>query len=116
MKKKLSISTHLCFQNLKVLILLKIIKNKEKKTGCTVHYVNKKLDDGGIILKKMFYLKLKDDEVTKKKTQSVEYKAYPEAIIKIFRNYLIFKKKLNFFFRIFKESEPCTEFLSIEIP
>ena len=63
------------------------LKNKEKKTGCTVHYVNKKLDDGGIILKKMFYLKLKDDEVTlKQKTQKLEYRAYPEAIVKIFRN------------------------------
>ena len=63
------------------------LKNKEKKTGCTVHYVNNKLDDGHIILKKMFYLKLKDNvETLKQKTQKLEYKAYPEAIIKIFRN------------------------------
>ena len=34
----------------------RVIKNKEKKTGCTVHYVNNKLDDGDIIVKKMFYL------------------------------------------------------------
>jgi folate-dependent phosphoribosylglycinamide formyltransferase PurN len=24
----------------------RILKNKEKKTGCTVHYVNEKLDGG----------------------------------------------------------------------
>ena len=24
----------------------RILKNKEKKTGCTVHYVNEKLDSG----------------------------------------------------------------------
>tara|TARA_B100000963_G_scaffold350783_1_gene361489 strand:- start:482 stop:1045 length:564 start_codon:yes stop_codon:yes gene_type:complete len=65
----------------------RILKNKEKKTGCTVHYVNNKLDDGAIIVKKYFYLDKNDDEITlKKKTQNIEYKAYPEAIIKIFRN------------------------------
>ena len=64
------------------------LKNKEKKTGCTVHYVNNKIDDGQIILKKKFYIDLKDNvETLKHKTQKLEYKAYPEAIIKIFRNY-----------------------------
>ena len=59
----------------------------KKKTGCTVHYVNNKLDDGDIILKKIFYINSNDNEITlKKKTQTMEYKAYPEALIKIFRN------------------------------
>ena len=63
------------------------LKNKEKKTGCTVHYVNSKMDDGHIILKKKFYLDRKDSvETLKFKTQKLEYKAYPEAINKIFRN------------------------------
>ena len=30
----------------------KILIEKEKKTGCTVHFVNEKLDGGKIILKK----------------------------------------------------------------
>ena len=65
----------------------KALKNKEKKAGCTVHYVNNKMDDGHIILKKKFYLDKKDSVKTLKiKTQKLEYKAYPEAIIKIFRN------------------------------
>ena len=65
----------------------RILKNKEKKTGCTVHFVNKKLDDGDIIVKKYFYLNANDDKLTlKRKTQKLEYKAFPEAIIKIFRN------------------------------
>lgn len=64
------------------------LENKEKKTGCTVHYVNNKMDDGHIILKKNFYIKKKDSaETLKNKTQKLEYKAYPEAIIKIFRNF-----------------------------
>ena len=34
----------------------RILKNKECKTGCTVHYVNKQLDSGKIINKKIFLL------------------------------------------------------------
>ena len=66
----------------------RILKNKEKKTGCSVHFVNDKLDNGRIIVKKNFFLNSKDNEESlKKKTQVLEYKAYPEAIIKIFRRY-----------------------------
>ena len=32
----------------------RILENNEKITGCTVHYVNEKLDSGRIILKKKF--------------------------------------------------------------
>tara|TARA_B100002019_G_scaffold274190_1_gene270917 strand:+ start:850 stop:1413 length:564 start_codon:yes stop_codon:yes gene_type:complete len=66
----------------------RILKNKEKKTGCTVHYVNQKLDGGDVIVKKFFYIDIHDNENTlKKKTQKLEYRAYPEAIIKIFSNH-----------------------------
>jgi folate-dependent phosphoribosylglycinamide formyltransferase PurN len=65
----------------------KILKNKEVKTGCTVHFVNKKLDDGKIIVQKYFFINSKDDEFSlKRKTQIIEYNAFTEAIIKIFRN------------------------------
>ena len=64
----------------------RIMKSEEIKTGCTVHYVNNKLDDGNIISKKFFYLEPDDNESTlKQKTQKKESRAYPEAIIKIFR-------------------------------
>ena len=64
------------------------LENNEKTTGCTVHYVNNKMDDGQIILKKKFYINVKDSvETLRLKTQKLEYKAYPEAIIKIFRNF-----------------------------
>ena len=64
----------------------KIIQNKEKKTGCTVHFVNEKLDSGKLIVQKSFFIK-KDDKVDilKKKTQKLEHKAFSEAIIKIYR-------------------------------
>ena len=65
----------------------RIIKNKEKKTGCTVHYVNEKLDSGNVITQKSFFINPSDNElVLKQKTQKLEYQAFPEAIIKIFQN------------------------------
>ena len=65
----------------------RMLKNKEKEAGCTVHYVNEKLDSGSTILKKKFFINSFDNEkVLKKKTQILEYRAFPEAIIKIFRN------------------------------
>ena len=65
----------------------RMLKNKEIKGGCTVHYVNEKLDSGSTIIQKKFEISNKDDEVIlKNKTQKLEYRAFPEAIIKIFRN------------------------------
>ena len=63
----------------------KAIKAKEKFTGCTVHFVDEKLDSGKIILKKKILIHSKETEKTLKlRVQKEEYKAYSEAIIKIF--------------------------------
>jgi len=65
----------------------RMLKNKEKNAGCTVHYVNNKLDGGNMIIQKRFSINRNDDEkILKKKTQQLEYLAFPEAIVKIFRN------------------------------
>ena len=65
----------------------RILKNREIKTGCTVHYVNKKLDDGAIIIRKSFFINSNESEFSlKRKTQKLEHRAYPEAVIKVFRN------------------------------
>ena len=65
----------------------RMLKNNEKKAGCTVHYVNKKLDSGNNIIQKKFFINENDNEnILKNKTQRLEYRALPEAIIKIFRN------------------------------
>ncbi len=64
----------------------RVLKSQEIKTGCTVHYVSEKLDSGKIISQKGFYINNSDNEKSlKEKTQKLEYKIYPEAIIKIFR-------------------------------
>ena len=64
----------------------KVLKNNERKTGCTVHYVDEKIDNGRIILQKSFFIN-KDDNIRilKNKTQRLEYLAFSEAIIKIYR-------------------------------
>ena len=65
----------------------RILKNKENKSGCTVHFVNENLDSGKIIVQKRFYISSNDTELDiKYKTQKLEYLAYPEAIIKVCKN------------------------------
>jgi phosphoribosylglycinamide formyltransferase-1 len=64
----------------------RVLNNKEKLTGCTVHYVNKKLDSGKIILKKKIFIKSSDTEKTlKDRVQTKEHRAYSESIFNIFR-------------------------------
>ena len=64
----------------------RVLKNKERKTGCTVHFVNEKLDAGKIILKKFFYINEKDNVASlKRKTQILEHNAYSEAIIRVIK-------------------------------
>ena len=68
-------------------IFSRVIKNKEIRSGCTVHFVNEKLDNGKIIVQKFFFINEYDKENDIKiKTQKLEYLAFPEAIIKLFRN------------------------------
>ena len=60
------------------------IKNKEKFSGCTVHYVTSKLDSGKIILKKKVPIKKSDTAyLLQKRVLKEEYKIYPKAIRKI---------------------------------
>tara|TARA_Y100000389_G_scaffold58293_1_gene54284 strand:- start:1081 stop:1659 length:579 start_codon:yes stop_codon:yes gene_type:complete len=59
--------------------------NKEKYSGCTVHFVSSKLDSGKIILQKK--VKINKNETVKtlsKKILAQEHKLYPKAILKIF--------------------------------
>ena len=61
------------------------IKNKEKYSGCTVHFVNSKLDSGKIILQDK--VRIKKNETPKtlaKKILAKEHKLYPKAILKVF--------------------------------
>ena len=61
------------------------IKNKEKYSGCTVHFVNSKLDSGKIILQdKVRIDKNETPKTLAKKILAKEHKLYPKAILKVF--------------------------------
>ena len=62
----------------------KAIKNKDKFSGCTVHYVTSKLDSGKIIMQKKIRVYKKDNEFSlAKKVLIQEHKLYPTAILTI---------------------------------
>ena len=61
------------------------LNNKEKYSGCTVHFVNSRLDSGRIILQKK--VKISKNETRSslaKKILVQEHKLYPKAIMKVF--------------------------------
>ena len=61
------------------------LNNNEKYSGCTVHYVNSKLDSGKIILQKK--VKISKNETKNSLAYKVlkqEHKLYPKAILKVF--------------------------------
>ncbi len=61
------------------------LSNNEKYSGCTVHFVNSRLDSGKIILQKK--VKISKNETPKslaKKILIQEHKLYPKAIRKVF--------------------------------
>ena len=65
----------------------RVIKNKEKFTGGTVHFVNTKLDSGKIILQKKVRILKKDNELSlSKKVLKIENQIYPKAIKKYISN------------------------------
>ena len=63
------------------------IDNKEKYSGCTVHFVNSKLDSGKIILQKK--VKIFKNDTSKrlgKRVLKYEYLLYPKALNKVLSN------------------------------
>ena len=61
------------------------LNDKEKYSGCTVHFVNSRLDSGKIILQKK--VKISKNETPKSLARKIlkeEHKLYPNAILKIF--------------------------------
>ena len=64
---------------------IRAINNKEKFSGCTIHFVNSKLDSGKIILQKKIKINKKDTPKTLAyKILKQEHILYPKAIMKLF--------------------------------
>ena len=63
----------------------RVLNNKEKYSGCTVHFVNARLDSGKIILQKKVKISKNETEASlAKKILAQEHKLYPKAILKAF--------------------------------
>ena len=63
----------------------RVLNNNEKYSGCTVHFVNSKLDSGKIILQKKVKISKKETrDSLAKKVLVQEHKLYPKAILKVF--------------------------------
>jgi len=63
----------------------RVLKNNEKYSGCTIHYISSTLDSGKIILQKKILIKKNETEKSlKAKVLRLEHKAYPEAIVSLF--------------------------------
>ncbi|ARJ48129.1 phosphoribosylglycinamide formyltransferase [Candidatus Pelagibacter sp. RS39] len=61
------------------------LDNNEKYSGCTVHFVNSKLDSGKIILQKKIKITKNDTKNSlARKVLIQEHKLYPRSILKIF--------------------------------
>tara|TARA_B100000902_G_C26778837_1_gene654035 strand:- start:22 stop:603 length:582 start_codon:yes stop_codon:yes gene_type:complete len=61
------------------------LNNKEKYSGCTVHFVNFRLDSGKIILQKKVKISKNETKASlAKKILAQEHKLYPKAILKVF--------------------------------
>ena len=66
----------------------RVIRNKEKFSGCTVHFVNSKLDSGKIILQeKIKITKSETPMKLAKKVLKLEHTLYPKAILMLFSNF-----------------------------
>ena len=63
----------------------RVLKNKEKISGCTVHYVTSKLDSGKIILQKKVKVKDNDTPISlQRRILKKEHILYSRAIKTIF--------------------------------
>jgi len=63
---------------------VRALQNRDKFSGCTVHFVNSKLDSGKVILQEKVKITKKDTLFSlKRKVLKKEHKLYPAAIKKI---------------------------------
>jgi len=64
----------------------RVLKSRDKYSGCTVHFVTSKLDSGKIILqKKILVNKNETKDSLEKKILKQEHKLYSQSIISVFR-------------------------------
>lgn len=66
-----------------------VVKNREKESGITIHYVNSEYDKGSIILQELCPVLATDTaDLLAEKIHKLEHKHYPETISKVVRKLL----------------------------
>ena len=64
----------------------RVLRSREKYSGCTVHFVTSRLDSGKIILQKRVLISKNETENSlKEKILRQEHKIYPQSIRSIFK-------------------------------
>lgn len=64
-----------------------VIKNKEKDSGITIHFVNNNYDEGGIIHQEKYLLSERETvESLSEKVRSLEKKCFPAIIERVIKN------------------------------
>lgn len=92
----------------------KVIDNKDKKHGITIHFVTEELDGGPIILQGQFELSEKlNKERLEFLTHQLEYELFPKVIL-WFANELIKLESNKVFFKNKKITSPMIYLTSIE--
>ena len=63
----------------------RVLNDKEKYSGCTVHFVNSRLDSGKIILQKKVKISKNETKTSlSRKILDQEHILYPKAVLKVF--------------------------------
>ena len=63
-----------------------VLKNKEKYSGCPVHFVTPEIDSGKIISQKKVSIDKNETEKSlNRKILALEHKLYPQSIITVFK-------------------------------
>ena len=64
----------------------RVLDARETKSGCSVHYINSKIDDGRVIMQTSVAIEKTDNADTlSKKVLQAEHELYPASIIKLLR-------------------------------
>jgi phosphoribosylglycinamide formyltransferase-1 len=71
-----------------------VIEAGEKESGITIHYVNKKYDEGNIIFQaRCEVYKTDTPEILAERIHKLEYEHYPRIIEEVIRDYGVSKRK-----------------------
>ena len=61
-----------------------VIKNNEKETGVTIHFVTENYDEGPVIMQRKIFVRIDDTpEILSKRVLQIEHKVY-QLVVKAF--------------------------------